>query len=125
MPAPARRISRVALVVAAAWAIAGCSLLPGEAPLLRAEDCFGTVPYAFSGWTTLDAIGRADGPNDGPADGRIFAMVTRDEVVLDVSPPTADGSTFSLMGRGACWTWPGAAGASKAPVGETRFQPNP
>jgi hypothetical protein len=111
-------------VLAVAGIVAGCSLLPGEVPLLRAEDCFGTVPYAFSGWTTLDAIGQQDPAAERPAPERVYAMVTRDEIVLTVSPPAADGSTFSLMGRGACWTWPGAPGVSKASIGETHQQPN-
>ena len=114
-----------ACLVALGGSVAGCSLLSGDAPLLRAEDCFGSVPYAFSGWTTLEAIGLPHGPNDGPADGRIYAMVTRDAVVLDVSPPAADGGTSSVMGRGACWTWPGASGTSKTSIGGTTLIPNP
>ena len=124
MRRPFRSGSGAGLLMAVAVATAGCSLLPGASPL-RAEDCFGTVPYSFSGWTTLEAIGQQGHPADGPAPERVYAMMTRDEVVLTVSPPAADGSTFSIMGRGVCWTWPDAPGISKASIGETHNQPNP
>ncbi|HYO44286.1 MAG TPA: hypothetical protein VES19_13905 [Candidatus Limnocylindrales bacterium] len=125
MRAATRRGGAATLLIAWGCAAAGCSLLPAEAPLLRAEDCFGRVPYAFSGWTTLEAIGLPHGPNDGPADGRVYAMVTLGEVQLDVSPPAADGSTSSVMGRGACWSWPGAPGTSKRSIGAITLVPNP
>jgi len=125
MRASTWRGGMAALLVAAAGAVGGCGLVPGEAPLLRAEDCFGNVAYSFSGWTTLEAIGLPHGPNDGPADGRIYALVTHDAIVLDVSPPGADGRTSSIMGRGACWTWAGAPGISRASIGGTTLVPNP
>ena len=84
-------------------------------------DCFGDVPYSFNGWTTLAEIDQ----QEGPADGRVFALITRDEVVLTVSPPAADGSTASLVGRGVCWTWPDAGQVSKGAIGEIHRRPNP
>jgi hypothetical protein len=101
--------------------LAGCSLLSGDAPPLTPQDCFGDVPYSFVGWTTLAELR----PQAGPADLRVYALVTRDEVVLTVSPPAADGSTVSIVGRGVCWTWPGADGVSKAALDRTRQVPNP
>lgn len=113
-------MAHLPLAAVVAVVAAGCSLLPGDPPL-RPADCFGDVGYSSTGWTTLATIRQ----REGPADGRVFALITRDEIVLTVSPPTADGSTFSLVGRGVCWTWPGADHVSKGALDEIRRQPNP
>jgi hypothetical protein len=106
----------VAVLAVLAGLAAGC-LPPPRAPVaLAPSDCFGDVPYAFAGWTTLADLGQTGDPQDR----RVFALTTRDEVVLDVSRPAADGSTVTLVGRGVCWTRPDAPGVARGSLGEVR-----
>ena len=74
---------------------AACQLLaPGP---ISAGDCYGDVPYSFVGWTSKRELGIA------PEDGRIYALVTRDEVELS-STVRSDGRILVIRGRGACFT---------------------
>ena len=115
------RMARAAGVAALAVLAAGCLGPPDARVGLTPSDCFGDVPYAFTGWTTLAALEQRGDPQDR----RVFAMITRDEVVLDVSPPAADGSTATLIGRGVCWTWPDAPGVARGSLGGVRRVPGP
>lgn len=52
-------------------------------------------------------------------------MITRDEVVLTVSPPGVDGRTWSLIGRGLCYAPEEGGPSTLANYGPTRQEPNP
>jgi hypothetical protein len=86
---------RAAIAIVLVASSAACQLLtPGP---IGAGDCFGDVPYSFVGWTTKRQLGI------GPEDGRIYALVTRDEVELS-SMLRSDGRILVIRGRGACFT---------------------
>ena len=99
--------------------VAACGIQPGP---LRASDCFGEVPYSFIGWTSPTDVSLQ--PSDALEADRVFVMITRDEVVLTVTPSAPDGSTQSLVGRGICWT-DGSGSISKAAFEPAHMEPNP
>jgi hypothetical protein len=74
---------------------------PGPSGLFAADRCAGDVPYAFVGWTTTaDLQLQFDRP------GHVYAMVTRDVVVLTedgwADDPNGSGHTFQIWGRRIC-----------------------
>ena len=115
------------LLVLAALLLGACDAVSDLAPDLVRSGPFppafadagvcGKGPYSFQGWTTEAKLGIGDG------NAPIYAYVTRDEILLDVSPPSPEGKTWSLFGRGVCWTAAdGSSGVSSH--GPTRRVPN-
>lgn len=109
-----------AIGFAFSFAFSGCSAVLDPSAPLQAADCFGDVPYSFAGWTTLDAIKQ----EAEPGVDRVYALVTRDEIVLTNSPVNPDGTSSRLIGRGACWTIAGGDSVTKSAFGASRWAPN-
>ena len=74
---------------------------PPPAALFDASACAGDVPYSFVGWTTTAAL---ELPYERP--GHVYAMVTRDAVVLTADgwadDPNGSGHKFQMWGQKIC-----------------------
>lgn len=74
---------------------------PPPSPLFDAVACAGDVPYSFVGWTTTAAL---ELPYDRP--GHVFAMVTKDPVLLTADgwedDPNGSGHQFQIWGPKIC-----------------------
>ena len=74
---------------------------PPPSPLFDVSRCAGDAQYSFTGWTTTAAL---ELPYDRP--GHVYAMVTRDAVLLTDAgwqdDPTGSGHQFQIWGRRIC-----------------------
>lgn len=74
---------------------------PPPSPLFTSASCEGNVPYSFTGWTTTAEL---ELPYERP--GHVYAMVTRDAVLLTEDgwqdDPNGSGHQYEIWGQKIC-----------------------